>query len=415
MNEELTEAIYVLREKPTDKTWFIPVMLDDTKVPSRRISAVESLSDLHFVELYKNWDAGVSSIVRVLRHDDPVFARVLNLVALVNKPFDKDRVHAIEQLGDIRPIQKEAINCLVEALVNCSNIEIMAATVSALAKIAPAIAKIVPSDEAVAALVAVLRDPDCDVTLRETAAQALGKIGPAAAEAVPALVEVVKASRYNLAVHAGYSIGEIGGSAAVKAVPELAAVLREEGAFNIGIIEALKMIGLAATEAIPPLLAALRDSRYSSTTKGTVAEGLGRILPTPEVVPLLVSLLEEPGGDPPELYTDRPSYQIWHSAARALGHIGTAAAAAVPALLSHLKHYYIHTDVQDCFAEALVMIGPPAVPALVEAIKDPQWSTSYPAEALAKIEAAAAEPVPALVEALRDHVIRAKVENGRSR
>jgi hypothetical protein len=77
MNEELTEAIEALREKPTDKAWFIPVMLDDTRVPSRRISAVENLSDLQFVELHQdNWDVGISRILRVLRYDDPILARV---------------------------------------------------------------------------------------------------------------------------------------------------------------------------------------------------------------------------------------------------------------------------------------------------------------------------------------------------
>ena len=49
----------------------------------------------------------------------------------------------------------------------------------ALGKIGP------PAAEAVPALAAALHDPDEDV--RRSAADALGKIGPAAAEAVPAL------------------------------------------------------------------------------------------------------------------------------------------------------------------------------------------------------------------------------------
>ena len=58
--------------------------------------------------------------------------------------------------------------------------------VSALGRIGPA------APEAVPALMAALRDPEGKV--RKTAAEALGKIGPAAAEAVPEVVPVLVAA-----------------------------------------------------------------------------------------------------------------------------------------------------------------------------------------------------------------------------
>src|SRR3954466_4968366 len=98
MNEELTIAIDELRQKPTDKTWFIPVLINETRIPSRRISAVENLSDIQAINLQKDWDVGISRILRVLRYDDPVLARIWNLLEILDGPFIDERRHAIEQL-----------------------------------------------------------------------------------------------------------------------------------------------------------------------------------------------------------------------------------------------------------------------------------------------------------------------------
>lgn len=66
MNEELTIAIDEMRERSSDKTWFIPVLINDSRIPSRRISAVEDLSDIQAINLQEDWDAGVNRILRVL-------------------------------------------------------------------------------------------------------------------------------------------------------------------------------------------------------------------------------------------------------------------------------------------------------------------------------------------------------------
>jgi hypothetical protein len=71
MNEELTLAIEELRRRPTDRTWFIPVVIDDSEVPNRDIGAGASLRALQWVDLSTNWAEGVGSIVKVALRDHP--------------------------------------------------------------------------------------------------------------------------------------------------------------------------------------------------------------------------------------------------------------------------------------------------------------------------------------------------------
>jgi len=63
MNEELTLAIERLRRLPHDRAWFIPVKLSECEIPDRSIGAGETLQDLQYVELYKNWDDGIKRIL----------------------------------------------------------------------------------------------------------------------------------------------------------------------------------------------------------------------------------------------------------------------------------------------------------------------------------------------------------------
>ncbi len=70
MNEELTLAVDRLRKMPTDRTWFIPVKLNKCEIPNRRISAVETLRDLQWVEFYRDWNGGVQRILKVVKPND---------------------------------------------------------------------------------------------------------------------------------------------------------------------------------------------------------------------------------------------------------------------------------------------------------------------------------------------------------
>ena len=66
MNEEITLAIEELRRRPTDRTWFLPVLLDDCHMPDRSIGGGETLADIQYVSLHSEWDDGVRKIVAVV-------------------------------------------------------------------------------------------------------------------------------------------------------------------------------------------------------------------------------------------------------------------------------------------------------------------------------------------------------------
>lgn len=66
MNEELTLAMEELRMRPSQRAWFVPVLLSACQVPDRAIGAGETLRDIHWVDLSTDWDAGMASLVSVV-------------------------------------------------------------------------------------------------------------------------------------------------------------------------------------------------------------------------------------------------------------------------------------------------------------------------------------------------------------
>lgn len=64
MNEELTIAIEELRQRPTDRVWFIPVKLDDCEIPDIDIGYGGTLKDIHAAVLYEKWDVGIQCILK---------------------------------------------------------------------------------------------------------------------------------------------------------------------------------------------------------------------------------------------------------------------------------------------------------------------------------------------------------------
>ena len=66
MNEELSLAIDELRLRPTDRAWFIPLKLNECAIPDRPIGGGQQLSDIHYIDLSRDWDAGVELLIEVL-------------------------------------------------------------------------------------------------------------------------------------------------------------------------------------------------------------------------------------------------------------------------------------------------------------------------------------------------------------
>ena len=69
MNEELTVAIEELRQRPTDRGWFIPIKLSTCEIPDRDIGAGASLLDIQWLDLSINWDFGVKKLIKVVHRE----------------------------------------------------------------------------------------------------------------------------------------------------------------------------------------------------------------------------------------------------------------------------------------------------------------------------------------------------------
>jgi HEAT repeat protein len=263
MREEITLAREELRLRPSDTIWFIPVLLNDTTIPSLSISKVEDLSDLNFVKLYEDWDKGIDLILRVLEHDNKEAVRVRKLIEIVEQPFADERLHAIRQLGTMGTLAKKAVSVLIKASKE-NNAEIKKSSLEALGEIGPAAAAAVP------AVVAALSDADNGV--RWNAAGALEKLGPAASEAVPALIAALNDRNQGIQWRASGALAKIGRDAVAAlaaALDDPDKVVRRRAADTLG------MIGPAAAEAVPALTTALKDS--DAGVRWNAADAISRI------------------------------------------------------------------------------------------------------------------------------------------
>lgn len=66
MNEELRIAVDILRQKPVDRIWFIPIKLNKCEIPDIEIGNGETLRDIQYVDLSKNWENGIEQILNII-------------------------------------------------------------------------------------------------------------------------------------------------------------------------------------------------------------------------------------------------------------------------------------------------------------------------------------------------------------
>ena len=179
---------------------------------------------------------------------------------------------------------------------------------------------------------------------------------------------------------------------------------RNDTAFKRRLVEAF---GAAGAPAVPALIQALGDS--NSAVCCAAAEALGK-LGDPQAIPALIQALghdTDPFADDldldavDDLDLDAVLDAVYRDAVRAVAaealvKIGTP---AVPALIQALRDR--SENVRFAAAEALGKLGDPqAVPALIQALGDSDWYVRRAAaEALVKIGTPA---VPALIRALGD-------------
>lgn len=302
------------------------------------------------------------------------------------------RADAVRALGRTGPDAGKAVPALVAALEDGHG-PVSAAAAETLGVLGAKAASAVP------ALIKVVEGHG-DESTRRAAVEALGRIGPNAKPAVPALVTLLRrrgADAPTYQAQVARALGDIGPGAEA-AVPALIKALQDptDVALRTQSAYALGQVGPASEAAVPTLAAALKDR--DDDVRARAAHALGRIgASAREAVPALVDAFAASGrGD-----GDARAPLVRSSAADALRMIG---APAVPDLARALTH----TDraVRHKAAYALNGMGPAAkeaLPALIDALKDDYFGVRYQAaKALGGLGPAAAASVPALTEVLKD-------------
>lgn len=95
MNEELTVAIEELRQRPKDRSWFIPVSLDGTDIPSIAIGAGETLQDLQRLDLSTEGQNAAEMIAHVATSQDTLASMSAESAAASVAPSRSSKVSAL--------------------------------------------------------------------------------------------------------------------------------------------------------------------------------------------------------------------------------------------------------------------------------------------------------------------------------
>jgi hypothetical protein len=80
MNEELLEALEILRQSSRQTSWFIPVKLSECEIPDITIWAGESLRDLQYVDMAVDWPRGFAELLAVVRPHAPTLSQHLSVI-----------------------------------------------------------------------------------------------------------------------------------------------------------------------------------------------------------------------------------------------------------------------------------------------------------------------------------------------
>jgi len=205
----------------------------------------------------------------------------------------------------------------------------------------------------------LLRQQSADAEVRWTAAELLGKLGSAARPAAPALIAALEDSDQHVRSVSATSLSTIEAPAA-DAVGPLAKLLDREA--TVPTLRALSVFGPDAAPALPKLLAILNDQSIDPEIRWNAARTIGKMhVAAAAAIPDLIVTLEDPA--------DR----LREHSAEALGDIGPEAASAVAALTKTLQDPYVKARRDS--VRSLGQIGPAArasIPEIEKLLKDPE-------------------------------------------
>ncbi len=274
------------------------------------------------------------------------------------------------------------------------------------------------SRKVVPAVAAALRQ-DESTTVREAAAQLLGRLAFKATDLLPeangavrvaliedrkqaleALMEALRGDKVaKVRTASGTGLGRLGPDAAPAVAALTAALKDKDDATRAASAEALGRIGRDATEAVPALLDCLKDKKADRFVRIFAAFALGRTEgDSAVVVPALSETLADSDNLP----------DVRKSAAEALGQIGRSAADSVPVLVRILtKEPTKQTvEVRRAAAAALDRIHPDAksvLPDLRGALKDEdKFVRSQVLHVLGRLGSDGTEAVPDVIQRLTD-------------
>ena len=366
--------------------WVIAFWAASFAFPARAAAAEKSTRESAASAIRTLQDAGKCDIAlqTLLEIGDPA-------VPLLREALnDKDqhvRISAAKALAALG-FYSDALPTLTQSLSATDGATRHRAAV-ALADIGP------PANVALSDLESALSDPAPRV--RAAAAWALGRIGKAAAPAIPALSNVLgdrPNQEENVRNAAAWALGEIG-IGVPTAATALAEALTNDSAARLRLTaaNALGNVGAAASEVVPALLEGLRDS--STDVRDAVVWALGRIAPRDTAMARVIAKgLRD------------PEQRVRQATAWSLGHLGPAVGAVVPELTAVLDTSTEAAAVREVAAWALGIAGPDAqaaTPSLMRALTDPEVRVrKVAADSLANIGPASAHAVPALTTALID-------------
>jgi HEAT repeat protein len=224
---------------------------------------------------------------------------------------------------------------------------------------------------------------------REKALRALGEMGTKAEAAVPALIAVIQSKDARYLEHKGAlaALGKIG----KPAIAPLIGIMTDPKTKTVARAVVSDALGQVGADAIPELVKLLKHENVDVRYWGAVA--IGHVGPKgKKAVEALCAVLTSTDLD--------ADHYIRFGVARALGRIGLNAKGAIPHLAKMVRDDEM-SGFEAC--AALAKIGPDAVPALIEGVKNTKsernrWEAI---RALATLGPSAKDAVPLLLDLAR--------------
>lgn len=215
---------------------------------------------------------------------------------------------------------------------------------------ATALGELVPEGMgAVGPLTEVARK-DADLGARLAAIQSLGRLGPRAAPAVPALVDFLAEADSNLGSPHQASVGALKGIGPEARPALVAALAAPQARTRQGAVEALLQMGPASREAVPAIAKLLEDADVA--VRLAAAEAVWRLDRRPQTaVAAATRVLREAGKGPAAGLERAKSVYL-------LGEVGPEARSTTPALLDLLKDRSQNALLRVYVIEALAKMGP---------------------------------------------------------